>query len=95
MLSSILILLSGLSPQTRRLIWTILIAAGAVILAIAYFTNQGYQDALSDVEEQNQEAITEADRAAATSDECHDLGGMWNQRTGQCERRVPSVPSTD
>ena len=58
------------------------VAAGA----IAYFTNQGYQDALQDIEEQDDVAVDAADEAAAAVIECLDTGGVYDQSTGICRR---------
>ena len=38
------------------------------------------------IEQQNQKAKSNADRAARTPDECNDAGGMWDQLGGKCLR---------
>lgn len=61
----------------------------AVLLALAainHFTQIGYQDALDDVQEQNQRAQTAADEAAARVERCFDRGGVYDQSTGECSR---------
>lgn len=48
----------------------------------------GYDAAMSDVAEQNQEAVHAADQARGRVRDCNSRDGMrWNQVTRECERR--------
>ena len=65
----------------------LILAAMSMILVYGHSRYRAGQEAeRTRIEQQNQKAKGNADRAARTPDECNDAGGMWDQLGGKCLR---------
>ena len=65
----------------------LILAAMSMILVYGHSRYRAGQEAeRTRIEQQNQKAKSNADRAARTPDECNDAGGMWDQLGGKCLR---------
>lgn len=84
--------LLGLPGAVQR--GLLLAAVSVAVLAVAYVAVR--QDAIRSerarVEQQDQTAEDAARSARGRVSDCYDAGGVWDQSTGVCHRRVPRVP---
>lgn len=65
--------------------WVAIITAIGLLLYMV--RENGKTTALQNIERQNNEAATDANKAALDFDACIDAGGLWNYGSGKCVRR--------